>query len=37
MDKIDKIERIIDKFALAVIVIGILWFGIHFLIFMLRR
>jgi hypothetical protein len=29
--------KILDKFTLAVIVIGILYFGIHFPIFVLRR
>jgi hypothetical protein len=29
--------KILDKFTFAVIVIGVLYFGIHFLIFVLRR
>ncbi len=36
MSKIRNI-KIIDKFTFAVIVIGILYFGIHFLIYVLRR
>jgi len=37
MNKINKIEKVLDKITFAVIAIGILYFGIHFLIFMLRR
>lgn len=29
--------KILDKFTFAVIVIGVFYFGIHFLIFVLRR
>ena len=36
MNNIRKM-KILDKFIFGVIVIGILYFGIHFLIFVLRR
>jgi hypothetical protein len=36
MNKIRNM-KILDKFTFAAIVIGILYFGIHFLIFVLRR
>jgi hypothetical protein len=36
MNKIRNM-KILDKFTFAVIVIGILYFGIHFLISVLRR
>lgn len=36
MNKIRNM-KILDKFTLAVIVIGVLHFGIHFLIFVIRR
>ena len=36
MSKISNM-KILDKFTFAVIVIGVLYFGIHFLIFVLRR
>ena len=29
--------KILDKFTFAVVVIGVLYFGIHFLIFVLKR
>jgi|GEM_PF-5055581 len=36
MNNIRKM-KILDKFTFAVIVIGVLYFGIHFLVFVLRR